>query len=574
MDLRSNFRAQSHNASTRRAARPQPKPAQRDGLGITLGGNPLRAQNVSNEALGTGDGVFVAADSGVVQQERRKINKAEGSGFPTTKIGRVKILVKVETATSIQFWVGGHIKNPILAKEFPLSAGFVNATLENTGRGRTKYTIAYKITPNTYTPGVTPIEIGVIYGDAPDNNWDLTDSRNFYLSYAGNGFWRSNPQFLYLNNEYANEVITTQPLNVGGYFCANFGIFSCKGYTLNGPSAGEGFEIVSRSGLPSSLNGTIFQGATSTFVTENRRAAGYDGTWGGANEPDFPDDLLNDIYTSEKCTLPPFIWQEDRNGLLIVRDTNSRQRILSSTGFAFSANAGTLTQSTGSHNINYFDSSINQPEVTGTVIQQHTFVPIQLQGAPQCTFEYRQGLGTARTVPEFIENIFEYNLTQSIQLPVAPGRSQPHSFVASDSFEISTVNSVKNFEGGYLFRRDSGDGIPIVSPSQDLPNLIYQNSSSTFYIDYLGQEYAFPALPAGNAKVIDSEDFPSIVRIPSLQSFPDNSVFIQQSELDIKVFRRAGAVFQGEGQEEVRAEKIYSITLPSGSKQLQGADYF
>jgi hypothetical protein len=73
MSLRDNLRQQTQNLNTRRDARPQPVPAQRDGTGVTVNGSRIRAQNVSNEALGTGDAVVFSGDGGVVQQERRKV---------------------------------------------------------------------------------------------------------------------------------------------------------------------------------------------------------------------------------------------------------------------------------------------------------------------------------------------------------------------------------------------------------------------------------------------------------------------------------------------------------------------
>lgn len=81
MNLRSHLRNQSHDASLRRLARPQLMPAQRDGQGVTLRGELIRGASVSNEAIGSGDGVFLAADSGVSQQERRQVRRAgEGRG--------------------------------------------------------------------------------------------------------------------------------------------------------------------------------------------------------------------------------------------------------------------------------------------------------------------------------------------------------------------------------------------------------------------------------------------------------------------------------------------------------------
>jgi hypothetical protein len=82
MSLRDRLRQQIQNLSTRRDTRSQPVPAQRDGAGVSVGGNRIRAQNVSNEALGTGDTVVFSTDSGVVQQERRKVAVPAVSNHP------------------------------------------------------------------------------------------------------------------------------------------------------------------------------------------------------------------------------------------------------------------------------------------------------------------------------------------------------------------------------------------------------------------------------------------------------------------------------------------------------------
>jgi hypothetical protein len=87
MSLRDNLRQQTQNLNTRRDARPQPVPAQRDGTGVSIGGNRLRAQSVSNEALGTGDAVVFSGDSGVVQQERRRLRRAVEVGRPVVVSG-------------------------------------------------------------------------------------------------------------------------------------------------------------------------------------------------------------------------------------------------------------------------------------------------------------------------------------------------------------------------------------------------------------------------------------------------------------------------------------------------------
>jgi hypothetical protein len=77
MTLRDRLRQNIQNLSARRDARPQPVSAQREGTGVSIGGNHIRAQNVTNEALGTGDAVVFSGDGGVVQQERRRVEQSK-----------------------------------------------------------------------------------------------------------------------------------------------------------------------------------------------------------------------------------------------------------------------------------------------------------------------------------------------------------------------------------------------------------------------------------------------------------------------------------------------------------------
>lgn len=80
MSLRKRQQQNANAASLRRIARPQTQYGQRNGSEILVNGNPVRAQNVTNEPLGTGDSILVSGDSGLTTQERRQVTRAGDVG--------------------------------------------------------------------------------------------------------------------------------------------------------------------------------------------------------------------------------------------------------------------------------------------------------------------------------------------------------------------------------------------------------------------------------------------------------------------------------------------------------------
>jgi hypothetical protein len=124
LNLRRDYRDRNHNNSLRRSVRPQPTQAQRSGAEVQINGNPLRGQTVSNEPLGTGDIVFVNADSGVVQQERRRVDRQTKSQFPQfVKTGEIQIFTGSVLANQFIVGYGG------LSKKFN-TVGIIDLTVE------------------------------------------------------------------------------------------------------------------------------------------------------------------------------------------------------------------------------------------------------------------------------------------------------------------------------------------------------------------------------------------------------------------------------------------------------------
>lgn len=187
MDLRSRFRHRTQNINLRRMARPQIQPALRDGTGITLGGNPLRANGVSNEALGTGDGVFLASDSGVSQQERRRIRRSEDIRLFSTAKGEIKIFVRSADLGIFRYYLGGDQPTKKIFEIDTAQFHVREAYGEAIGPGRNDWLFTIK-TESVLTPG--SFKIQTIYGDGRPS-WESTDLRIQWLNYRGNGFWNS-----------------------------------------------------------------------------------------------------------------------------------------------------------------------------------------------------------------------------------------------------------------------------------------------------------------------------------------------------------------------------------------------
>lgn len=176
-DLRSQYNQRAHAASLRRLARPQARYAQRDGTGVVSGGNPLRAQNVSNEALGIGDPVVISGDSGVGQQERRRVRRGGEIGRPLPALGEVTVLVSRAVAGQTELWLGGD--RPAIQIATIPTLSFNVLQLELVGPSKADWIVALKWGNTTAK---------MISGNG-SHDWQLTDDRIRLLSYFGNGFW-------------------------------------------------------------------------------------------------------------------------------------------------------------------------------------------------------------------------------------------------------------------------------------------------------------------------------------------------------------------------------------------------
>jgi hypothetical protein len=184
MDLRSQLRNNLHGMGVRRAARPQPSAAQRSGQETTLNGNPLRARTVTNEPLGTGDAVFLVSDSGVTQQERRKVQRGVEVGRPTKEAIDLKILASGVDSAGTHIFIGGDRKIPTEILVLPVGETISFSRIENLGIGHNRWIVALKI-----NKGGGIYKIYTKFGETPSKDWQLQDPKVRVLNYFGQGFW-------------------------------------------------------------------------------------------------------------------------------------------------------------------------------------------------------------------------------------------------------------------------------------------------------------------------------------------------------------------------------------------------
>lgn len=190
MSLRDRQRQQIHNLSTRKDARSQPVPAQRDGAGVIVNGNRIRAQNVSNEALGTGDTVVFSGDSGVVQQERRKVHRGAAQARPPKIKGEIKVFFSIQRKDSviIEYWLGGDRSRPTKIAEYDTTQFTIDQTYGvATGSAQEDWIFTIKKYPKGQVNG--PVTIKTFFGNGL--LWEKTDAKAQYVSWFGLDFWQT-----------------------------------------------------------------------------------------------------------------------------------------------------------------------------------------------------------------------------------------------------------------------------------------------------------------------------------------------------------------------------------------------
>ena len=184
MSLRDRQRQNTNAASLRRVARPQTQYGQRNGSEIVINGNPVRAQKVTNEPLGTGDPVLVSGDGGVTTQERRRLTRTGGVDRPIKEPIDLKILASGVDSAGTHIFIGGDRATPTEILVLPVGETISFSRIENLGAGLTRWIVALK---TVNASGA--YKIYTKFGENPSADWQIIDIKARILNYFGQGFW-------------------------------------------------------------------------------------------------------------------------------------------------------------------------------------------------------------------------------------------------------------------------------------------------------------------------------------------------------------------------------------------------
>jgi hypothetical protein len=438
---------------------------------------------------------------GNVQGSMGTVGRAAGGSFDTgaqtfpqqrnptsEKVGKIKILVDVDRGdTQIEYWVGGHVKTPVLIKKFGTNILPYIARLDNTGTGKNDWIFAYK---HSATEDLDTI--GVIYGATPDLNWEITSREAKALFTTGNGFWSSVGQFV--NGTFA----TTDPINqqgplIGTWVCTNLGALgTCQSYTLSGPSITETTTGQTSSGL-TEPSATIFPGTTNTFLFSVLDRQYWDGTYGGGSEPSVPDAYFAGIALAEYCG-QNYPWEEDIDAMIVLERETRIDRVISSPAYTYSAYQNVALTNSGQFNLEKLSYRYQRFEQSHPTYIGHLITGLQtgsVEAACRLTKVPVDG-GPLRTVPGLITQNGSASILRSVQIPIAPAVTKPLTFSASDStasgFGIdfapytSVVHSpIQNAAGTYFFRKDESSGIALIGQNGE-SIASTATSSITYYL--------------------------------------------------------------------------------------------
>lgn len=299
MDLRSQLRNNLHGMGVRRVARPQPSAAQRSGQETTLNGNPLRARTVTNEPLGTGDSVFLASDSGVTQQERRKIVRAqeqrralESSG------GEVTCLVSRVVGGQTELYLGGDRPLTLIGI---IPTNFLSlAELELVGPNKEDWIVALRYGQTAQ----------MLSGNG-SQDWIVSDDRVGYVVYRGNGFWSqpgeaysANPAaFANTSSSAGGDLISLEAKlgTIVGDNChtrieglSTIAVEYCENYSIVGARSADSESFDHREGIVTPTNSPFNFSGTNISNSESKgraewvgiaRGPGYLGPGGSQVDP-------------------------------------------------------------------------------------------------------------------------------------------------------------------------------------------------------------------------------------------------------------------------------------------------
>lgn len=324
-----------------------------------VGGNPLPVSDLSNRSASMGTFGRSASGGMDVGSIRRRSRQRR----PPTQNGRVKSIASWVEDTERIFAVVHHVQTPIELFRMPEAAYElvdIEAKIENIGRKEEDYRCMVQIfqKPELTTPFAERLykdRILAFYGQDSSQDWEIITEFAEDLKFYGINFFAAEGLLPTIKG-YINSSSTREGpdpgVKVEGWFCTQFGEYTCEVYSRQSPTETIDRRISESDGLSpeSDYNATYFPNAANTFRSESIEQEQLVGNWGGGPEPDFPPDEVFQFKRREFCDLVTSqAWFEDRNGYIKREKFIERRRNFSSNSLNFMAYEGTLDQINGDY---------------------------------------------------------------------------------------------------------------------------------------------------------------------------------------------------------------------------------
>jgi hypothetical protein len=558
--------AQQRRDTTERAKRHAKR--QDDAVFLRTSGSALIGGDTVSVSSGS-NGPFIPGQAaaflgpGVVDVPSRA-NKAE-LGQPSEAIGKIKVLLRINKGDrQSEYWVGGHVKTPILIKKFGLNVSLSQERLENIGTGKDDWIFAYK----------HDTTIGVIYGATPDRNWEITGPTSQFLYTIGAGFWISQPRFV--NPTYKTTIDNnTDDGGLGNWRCDNFGpIGTCQAYSLTGNTESRKVSSTIGSGIDDSLV-PLFPGTVNNFNATLTTRKYWDGNFAGGQEPSMPQSWFDQTGLAENCSLS-FNWREDRNAIALVETTVSRIRRLNSPAFCYSAYEGALNTLQGQFNIEKDSQSYYRPEQSTRTYQAHLILGIQtgsVEAACKLTKVASSDGAPLRTIPSESFESSAVSLVRSCPIPLAPlVTKQLQISAAGNHATFGNYNAPYFSENytplqvsgsAYLYQKSEARGNCIVGDSGEQVSS-FTFSQNTYYL--LDKIVTFaPGTNLNDLRLKEGAIFTKIDRNPLLEIYDSNF------SCPVEVFKD---ISRNYSLQEILQDKVYKIPFPSTIASIVEGDYY
>jgi hypothetical protein len=413
-------------------------------------------------------------------------------------LGQIKILIEVEvTNTQLEYWVGGHVKKPILIKKFPPNVILEQYRLDNVGKGKQDWVFSYR-----YSVIEDTAIVGVIYGNKSQSNWELEDKRAKNLFASGNGFWFSSARFVSTAYKNFSDTID-EGIPLGAWACTNVGrLGTCQGYSLIGPSQSIKVEQTLRSNIPDDI-ALDFPGTTNTYNFTKTQRIYYDGSKTGGSEPDVPEDYFLDIARSEYCGLE-IPWRENIDSIAVTETITSITRNLSSSSYSYSAYTNELNTLIGQFNISKNYEQLVRPVATGLVYFQH-FIIGRRTGSVEAFCKLRKETlnGNERVILPLRSTSDSASLSKSCPIAIAPDVTKQLTFLASSAtstiapFSFISYESIHNAKAAYFFRKNESTGTCFIGDAGEQIQTISESPTKYYLVDTFSDSERLVILPPG-----------------------------------------------------------------------------